>query len=212
MVSHIPHFFPSEETVSIKICAGETALREEKPLPNQQISPFFTPNTHSKGLFSQSEWNNHHTGSIPILPSSPGSPSERFHTAGGLIPGSEELTALLTPGLLSHPFPAQALIRNSMESTPLVSPGEGNLAPFSSSLTLPTNFCSHRRDQELSWPFLPRTAQKFLPRSCCQQLPFLAGSTAGDATAPEGKEHNLSPPWLPPCPSCAGASLPMVFY
>lgn len=26
-----------------------------------------------------------------------------------------------------------------------------------------------------------------------------------------GKGHNLSPPWLPPCPSCAGASLPVVF-
>lgn len=140
MVSHIPHSFTSEGTGSTKICAGETAHREEKSLLNQQISPFLTTSTHSKGLSSQrrqaqakvSGWrSNHHTGSIPILPSSPGSCSESLseaYTGYGLLPGDEELTAPFTPGLF-HPFPAQTLIRNSTKSVHLAFPGEGNLPP-----------------------------------------------------------------------------------
>lgn len=57
-----------QRKVSIKICAGETAPREEKTLPNHQIFPFLTTSSCPKGLFSQRPKKNNHHRVHPIIP------------------------------------------------------------------------------------------------------------------------------------------------
>lgn len=76
----------------------------------------------------------------------------------------------------------------------------GKSCSLSSSITLPTNFCSHSRHRVFFFFFLPRTAREFLPSSSWQEMPQL-----------QEKGTQLFTTLASPLPSCAGASLPVGF-
>lgn len=131
------------------------------------------------------------------------SPSGRLHTDCGLIPGDEELPAPFTPGSF-HPCPAQAPIRNSIESSPLASLLGREISLLSAH---PSSYPQISAPRAGTRSFLGPSFQEqhgnFFSEAPGSSFSFLPGSRAGDATAPGGRDTTFHHLGFPPCPSCA---------